>query len=83
MGFRIEDVRQQSGNDRSIGCAANIYVSSVRPHTWAVNNPATGAPWTKEVLDSLRLGTNAEAVDITYTVEKLDAGGYYVTVRGG
>jgi hypothetical protein len=70
-------IRQQNSNSSSIACAANIYARLV-PAVWAKNNPTTGVPWTKEVLE----GIANQAIDITYAVEKLDQGGIYVTVRG-
>ncbi|BBO04457.1 hypothetical protein SG09_38070 [Bradyrhizobium ottawaense] len=82
VSFRVDDIRQQGGNDRAISCAANLTITGLRPVAQAVNDPMTGAPWTKERLSNLLTGTGMEATDITYKVEKLDKGGFYVTVKG-
>lgn len=69
--FRIEDIRKQNANANSISCAANLY-SRMAPVEAAKQS------FTKEMIDQLA----SQAIDITYTVEKLDKGGFYVTVRG-
>lgn len=69
--FRIEDIRKQSGNDNSINCAANLY-------SRMVPTEAAKQSFTQDMVDKVA----NQAIDITYTVEKLDKGGFYVTVRG-
>ncbi|WP_076867007.1 hypothetical protein [Bradyrhizobium mercantei] len=67
--YRIEDVRQQSGSEHQLACAANLYTQPV---------PCRGADVDKAGLEAF----SKMGLDITYTVEKLDKGGIYVTVRG-
>ncbi|UPK35184.1 hypothetical protein IVB18_45660 [Bradyrhizobium sp. 186] len=69
--FRVEDIRKQSGNGNSISCAANLYYS-------VVPTEANAQRFTKDALEKIA----STALDITYTVEKLDKGGIYVTVHG-
>jgi hypothetical protein len=73
--FRVEDIRQQSGNSHSLSCAANIYARLV---------PAQGLqdPGMTTQAKLMAEGISNQALDITYTVEKLDQGGFYITVRG-
>jgi hypothetical protein len=73
--FRVEDVRQQSGNSHSISCAANIYARLV-PAQGMANNPDVAQY--KKMAEAI----GKQAMDVTYTVEKLDQGGFYITVRG-
>ncbi|MGY3482205.1 hypothetical protein ACVW1C_000088 [Bradyrhizobium sp. USDA 4011] len=66
--YRFEDVRQQGGNDHQLACAATFYSILV---------PRPGASYDKQALDQ----ANKMGQPINYTVEKLDKGGVYVTVR--
>lgn len=65
---RFEDIRQQGGNDHQLVCAATYYTTMV---------PKPGTSYDKDALD----WANKLGQPINYTVEKLDKGGVYVTVR--
>ncbi|MCK1757671.1 hypothetical protein IVA78_21205 [Bradyrhizobium sp. 137] len=66
--YRFENARQIGGNDHQRACAATFYTTMV---------PKPGATYDKAALE----WANNLAQPINYTVEKLDKGGVYVTVR--
>ncbi|MET3307916.1 hypothetical protein [Bradyrhizobium diazoefficiens] len=73
--FKLNDMRQQGGNQHQLACAANL-----TPRFVLGTIPAgSSLTITQAQLDN---GVNSVRLDITYTVEKLDKGGVYVTVRG-